>query len=184
MGALTFRKLTRDDFELLARWLAAPHVHRWWFHEYSPEALERDFGASVRGEEPGEDLLVHEGGEPVGLVQRSRYADYPEDLEQMTPWVEVPDGALSVDYLIGDPVRTGRGLGPRIIAAVVADAWTTYPDAPCVIVPVATANRASWRALEKAGFARIGEAVLEPDNPIDDGHHVIYRLDRPPHPLP
>jgi len=46
-------------------------------------------------------------------------------------------------------------------------------------VPVSTANVASWRALEKAGFARVGTADLEPDNPVDSREHVVYRLDRP-----
>jgi aminoglycoside 6'-N-acetyltransferase len=33
--------------------------------------------------------------------------------------------------------------------------------------------------LEKAGFRLVGEAELEPDNPVDDRRHVVYRLDRP-----
>jgi len=33
--------------------------------------------------------------------------------------------------------------------------------------------------LEKVGFRRIGEAQLEPDNPIDPPLHYVYRLDRP-----
>ena len=52
-GRITFRRLTRDDFGLLARWLAEPHVHRWWFHD--PAAVERDFGPVADGTEPAED---------------------------------------------------------------------------------------------------------------------------------
>lgn len=47
------------------------------------------------------------------------------------------------------------------------------------VVPIFAGNRASWRALEKAGFIRIAEGDLVPDNPIDPPLHVIYRLDRP-----
>ncbi|GAA1607828.1 hypothetical protein GCM10009789_72810 [Kribbella sancticallisti] len=43
----TFQRLTRADFPLLAGWLANPHVARWWNHETTPEALERDFGSSA-----------------------------------------------------------------------------------------------------------------------------------------
>jgi aminoglycoside 6'-N-acetyltransferase len=43
----TFRRVTRDDFGLLASWLAQSYVHEWWAHEYSPEAVERDFGPGV-----------------------------------------------------------------------------------------------------------------------------------------
>lgn len=41
------------------------------------------------------------------------------------------------------------------------------------------ANTASWRALEKAGLRRIAEGLIEPDNPVDDPLHYVYRVDRP-----
>jgi len=46
------------DLPLLAVWLREPQVARWWNHEHTSEAVERDFGASVWGEEPGQDLIV------------------------------------------------------------------------------------------------------------------------------
>ena len=70
--AVEFRRVTRADFPLLARWLAAPPVARWWNHEWTPEAVERDFGPSVDGHEPNQDWLALLDGVPVGLVQRSR----------------------------------------------------------------------------------------------------------------
>jgi aminoglycoside 6'-N-acetyltransferase len=181
--SITLRPVTEDDFPLLARWLAEPHVHRWWFHDLGEEAVRRDFGPVARGEEPAEDLLALVDGQPVGLVQRCRWQDYPDDLEELATGsagrIDVPPGALSVDYLLGSPDVIGRGLGPRVIRAACEEAWATYADAPAVIVPVAAENRRSWRALEKAGFRRVGEADLEPDNPVDDRRHVVYRLDRP-----
>lgn len=177
---IAMRPLTPADFPLLGRWLASPHVARWWNHETSPEAVERDFGPASRGEEPAEDLLVSVDGEPVGLLQRCRLRDHPEYLAELEPVVEVPQGAVSIDYLLGDPARVGQGLGPRIIAAAVADSWRRYPESPAVIVPVVAANRASWRALEKAGATRIASGEMEPDNPIDDRLHHVYRFDRPP----
>lgn len=182
-AAVRLRLLTAADLPLLGRWLAAPHVHRWWHHDTDAAALDRDFGPALRGEEPGEDLLVlletPDGLRPVGLVQRSRWSDYPEELAVIAPQVTMPPGATTVDYLIGPVELTGRGLGPRIIAAAVAAGWERYPESPCVIVPVHADNRPSWRALEKAGFRRVGTADLEPDNPIDDRRHVVYRCDRP-----
>ncbi len=164
---------------MLAEWLREPQVARWWNHETTKEAVERDFGPSVRGEEPGEDLVVSVDGQPVGLVQRSVIHDYPEDLAEFAAIVDVPDGALELDYLIGEAALRGHGLGTRMIAAVVEDAWTAYPAAPAVLVAVVAANTASWRALEKAGLQRIGEGEMTPDNPVDDPLHVVYRIDRP-----
>lgn len=184
-ATVRLRPLTHDDLPRLAAWLAAPHVHRWWHHDADPAAVERDFGPGLRGEEPGEDLVVvlepapGEPGVPVGLVQRSRWGDYPEELAEITPFVAVPADAVTIDYLLGPVELTGRGLGPRIIAAAVADTWLRYPAAPCVVVPVHADNRPSWRALVKAGFEFVGPADLEPDNPVDDRRHVVHRHDRP-----
>jgi aminoglycoside 6'-N-acetyltransferase len=178
-GALTWRSLRASDLPMLAAWLGEPQVARWWNHETSPAAVERDFGPSTRGEEPGEDLVVSLDGRPIGLLQRSVIADYPEDLEEFAALAEVPAGAIELDYLIADPSLRGRGLGSRMIARAIDDTWTAYPDAPAVLVAVVAANVASWRALEKAGLRRIAEGEMSPENPRDDPLHFVYRVDRP-----
>jgi aminoglycoside 6'-N-acetyltransferase len=177
--AVRFRQLTRADFPMLAGWLATPPVARWWYHEWSPDAVERDFGPSADGLEPNEDWLALVGGEPVGLVQRSRVEDYAENLRDFSSLVEVPDGAMTLDYLLGDPSRLGQGLGSAMISAMVERTWADCPDAPAILVAVVAANTASWRALEKAGFTRVGQGDLEPDNPVDAPLHYVLRIDRP-----
>jgi aminoglycoside 6'-N-acetyltransferase len=176
---ITWRRLGHEDFPLLRTWLEQPHVALWWNHETSTEAVARDFGPAARGEEPSEDLLVFLDGRPLGLVQRSRYADYPAYLTELATLTPVPDGAVSIDYLIGDPGQVGRGLGPAMIRSVIERTWEEIPGASCVLVPVSAANRASWRALEKAGLRRVAEGELEPDNPIHGREHYVYRIDRP-----
>ena len=178
-GLLSWRPLIAGDLPMLAEWLREPQVARWWNHEATLEAVERDFGASTRGEEPGEDLLVLLDGRPIGLLQRSAIGDYPEDLTKFSAVTEVPAGAVELDYLIADPALRGRGLGSRMIAAAVEDTWSSYSDAPAVLAAVVAANVASWRALEKAGLKRVAEGPMSPDNPIDDALHYIYRVDRP-----
>lgn len=179
--ALTWRPLRAADLPLLAVWLAEPQVTRWWNHESTAEAVERDFGPSVRGDEAGEDLVVLLDGRPIGLLQRAVIEDYPEDLADFSSLVDVPSGAVELDYLIGDAALRGHGLGSRLIAAAVADTWRTHPDAPAVLVAVVAANTASWRAVEKAGLRRIAEGPMEPDNPVDDPLHYVYRVTRAHH---
>src|SRR4051794_36894294 len=116
-GSLSWRPLVAADLPRLAQWLAEPQVARWWNHDPSPAAVERDFGPSVRGEEAGEDLVVLLDGRPIGLLQRSRIADYPEDMAGFGALAEVPPGAVELDYLIGEPTLRARGLGSRLIAA-------------------------------------------------------------------
>lgn len=176
---LGWRRLAADDLPMLAQWLADSQVKRWWNHETSAVAIERDFGPSVRGQEPGEDLVVLLDDRPVGLLQRSRIADYVEDLVEFAALVDVPPGAVELDYLLGDPALRGRGLGSRLIRLAVERTWTDYPDATAVFIAVVAGNIASWRAVEKAGLTRVAEGPMTPDNPVDDALHYVYRIDRP-----
>ena len=156
-----------------------PAVHRWWHHDASPAAVERDFGPALDGRDATELFLAQVDGQPFGLIQRYAIAAYPEYVEELSAVCRVPPGALSIDYLIGDPARRGRGLGADMIRALVAASWRSCPDANDVIVPVAAGNVASWRSLERAGFTRIAEGELEPDNPADPRDHVVYAIQRP-----
>ncbi|MEI5101869.1 GNAT family N-acetyltransferase [Streptomyces sp. PmtG] len=178
---ITWRRLAERDFPLLRGWLEQPHVARWWHHETTVEAVARDFGPAARGEEPSEDFLVSLDGRPVGLVQRCALGDYPAYLAEVAAVVDVPEGAVTLDYLVGDPADTGRGLGTAVLRWAVGRTWAERPAAPCVLVPVSAANRASWRALEKVGLRRVGRGDLEPDNPADGREHYVYRCDRPGH---
>lgn len=179
-AGLGWRPLTAPDLPRLVEWLGEPLVARWWNHDATEAGVSDTFGGSVRGAEPGEDLVVELDGRPIGLVQRSVIADYPDDLAEFGALVDVPEGAVELDYLIGDPAVRGRGLGAHIVAAVIAATWGVYPAAPAVLVAVVAANRASWRTLENAGLQRVAEGEMLPENPVDDPLHVIYRIDRPP----
>lgn len=179
MQAFTWRRVVPADFALLGSWLARPHVARWWNHETTAHAVQRDFGPAAAGQEPSQDLLVSHAGRPFGLVQRSWYADYPGYVAQLSHLVAVPAGAISVDYFVADPADTNRGLGTAMVRAVLEDTWSGPRDATAVIVPVAAGNRASWRLLERAGLTRVAAGDLEPDNPIDPPLHYVYRADRP-----
>ncbi len=175
----TFRRLARDDFGLLAQWLAEPHVHEWWDHDYTHDALERDFGPTADGAEPAQDHISMLNGSPIGVVQYCHFVDYPEYVAEMADVYPVGEGAVSIDYLVGDPGRVGRGVGTAMIEAFVARIWTTDPVATHVVVPVNSANERSWRALLRAGFRLVARGDLEPDSPRHDPMHEILRIDRP-----
>lgn len=179
-----FRALERSDFPLLARWLADPVVHRWWHHEFTPAAIERDFGPAIDGTDPTAMNLVllsdeRRSARPIGVIQSYVLSDHPEDVEELSAVMDVPDDAGSIDYLIGEAEWRGRGVGRAMIAAYVDRVWTIHPEIGRLLVPVVAANVGSWQALIGAGFTKLGEGDLEPDNPVDDPLHVIMGLDRP-----
>jgi aminoglycoside 6'-N-acetyltransferase len=177
---VTFRPVTGDDYGLIARWLSEPHVARWWAHETGPEAVERDFGPTLRGEEPNEDLvaLLGEGeatARPLGLCQRSFWHAYPDEVAEYAPFVLVPPDAMTIDYLVGSPDDVGHGLGSALVRALAEDTLATHPGCGQLLVPVAAGNRASQRVLEKAGFVFVTVARTTPDNPVDPPEHRVYR---------
>lgn len=173
------RPLDRRDFPLLTRWLAEPHVARWWAHDPSPAAVEADFGAGVDGLEPTEYFIALAADRAIGLIQRYRIASWPDYGDEIEPLTAVPPGAASIDYLIGEPDALRHGLGSAMIRACVATIWRDWPDAGGVIVAVHADNTASWRVLQRAGFRRVASGEMAPDNPADDRRHVVYRIDRP-----
>lgn len=175
---LGFRPLSRDDLPMLARWLAQPHVQRWWQHNPAPGAVEADFGPSVDGADPTEVLIVAERGRPVGLVQRYRIGDHPEWHHALAVVDASPD-AVGIDYLIGEPHAIGRGLGTAMIRQFVDDVWRRYPAAPAVVVAVQQHNPASWRALENVGFRRVWSGTLQSDDASDAGPSHICTITRP-----
>ena len=176
---VTLRRVARCDFPLLARWLAEPHVARWWAHDTSPAAVEADFGPDVDGLEASEVYIASlDDRQPIGLIQRFRIADYPATRNEMAAIVSIPDDAISIDYFIGESRQLRRGLGSAMIRQCVRASWRDWPDAGPVIVAVHADNEASWRVLLCAGFKCVGGGLMAPDNPVDDRRHLIYRLDR------
>ena len=179
LPAVELRMLRRADFPLLVRWLAEPLVARWWNDPATLAWVEEHFGPTVDGADPTAVYLGLRDGEPFGLVQVYAFGDEPESLVELSAICPVPPGALSIDYLVGEPAARGRGLGAAMIAAAVARGFADHPDASDVLVPVVLGNEASWRALRRAGATWYAEGDLEPDNPVDPPGHVVHRFTRP-----
>jgi hypothetical protein len=53
------RPLSRDDFPLLERWLAMPHVRAWWGTEpVAPADVERKYGPRADGTDPTRVFVI------------------------------------------------------------------------------------------------------------------------------
>lgn len=172
---ITFTPLRRADFPMLAGWLALPHVRAWWLDpEPTVDAVEADYGPVVDGLDPLKAYVIGLDGEPVGFIQSFLHADEPD-------WdraVGVP-GVAGIDYLIGPVGHRGRGVGSAAIAAFAPLVLADHPDATGIVAVPLAANRASCRALEKAGFRHLGDRELETDDPSDAGINAIYLLPSP-----
>lgn len=175
MPDIELRPITREDYWLISTWLREPLVRRWWAENPSLSAIEEQYGASIDGNDAAHVLIASEAGTPFGLIQWYFYRDESDYVAELGDAVELPDGATSIDYLIGAPDSRGRGLSSAMVSAVLQPIRAS--GSRTVVVPVHADNESSWLMLERCGFHRIGEIELEPDNPDDDRRHVVYRLD-------
>jgi aminoglycoside 6'-N-acetyltransferase len=169
--------MTREDFGALSRWLASPHVRTWWREESAPEAVEARYGPVVDGTDVTECFIVELDDAPVGFIQRYRLDDNPEWQTSLSV-AGTPDLSAGIDYFIGSQTNVGNGLGPEIIDRFVMDTWDRFPDIEAIVVGVSSDNRRSWRALEKAGFARVWSGELISADPSDAGVSHVYARHR------
>ena len=182
---ITFRRLARRDFPLIARWLAEPHVAEWWNHQYTDDALEADFGETIDGAEPAEDFVAMLDGEPIGLMQYCHFVDYPDYVAEMESVYPVGEGAATIDYLVGEPGQVGRGIGSRMIAEFVEFVWAHDPWATHVVVPVNSANERilAGPAPSRISYSKRGATSNRTTRHIArarDPAHRPPRLNRPP----
>jgi len=187
---ISFRPLVKDDLPLLASWLARPHVMQWWRESAELAAVEGAYGPLIDGTDPTEAFVALRDGQPVGYLQRYRLDDNPEWQDAIFLALRDADdtgdaddagaiNAAGIDYLIGDEALTGQGLGRMMISQFVEDAWRRYPDIAAIAVAAQQDNRASWRALESAGFVRRWTGTLASDDPSDEGPSAVYLRERP-----
>jgi aminoglycoside 6'-N-acetyltransferase len=168
-SGLALVPLTRDHFEVLARWLTHPHVAEWW-GEHTPQSMEADFGPSIDGHDPTQMFVCMLDDEPVGLVQIYRLDDNPE----YAAAVALP-GAAGLDLFIGEAELLNRGFGTNIIKAATARLWEDYPEITAAMAGPSVGNARSIRAFEKAGFTATGAVTV----PGEADSEMLMVLPRP-----
>lgn len=173
-GGLSFRPLAEADLELVARWLSAEHVRRWWWDPSDIESVRAKYLPRIRGTEPTEVFVVGVDGLSVGLIQRYRFKAYGTWAATVADsGLAYPDAA-GIDYVIGEPDATGRGLGTAMIASFTTKLFDEMGDVATVVVTPQADNIASCRALRNAGYQHVWTGRLDSDDPADAGLAGIY----------
>jgi aminoglycoside 6'-N-acetyltransferase len=168
---ISLSPMTEQDLPAVEAWLRLPHVARWWTPDTTAEEQIAKYRRRI-SREAGQAtimLTVTWDGVPVGWCQWYRWADYPADAAAL----DARDGEAGIDYAIGDPAWVGRGVGTKLIAALVAEVRRRHPGAGILTGPDA-ANSASRRVLEKNGFGLV--AVRPVATEPTDAPMAIYRL--------
>lgn len=169
-GDLRIRLMRDEDaeYERLARWRNQPHVRAWWDPDDPPlsaEAARQEYRPSVRGEAPERSAVIEVGGVPVGFVQFYPWAPFADELERME--ITVPEGAWSLDILVGEPDMVDRGVGSRAVR-LLCDHMLAH-GASAVVFGVDVDNARARRAYLKAGMR---ETVEYTDLDVRDGQRI------------
>jgi aminoglycoside 6'-N-acetyltransferase len=165
--SLSLRPLAESDFEILARFLAEPHVARWWSPDKTVEQRLDDARRALAADHV-EPLAVCRDGRLIGYLQIYRCDAHPSGF-----WADQPPGTRGIDLYIGDLACIGRGLGPRVIEAAVTRIFSD-PETRRIIIDPDKNNTAAIRAYEKAGFRHERDLGITPW-----GDCVLMVLDRP-----
>ncbi|WP_180899355.1 GNAT family N-acetyltransferase [Martelella soudanensis] len=146
-GVIGFRPLVEGDLDMMARWLAEPHVAAWW------HAAEKQV-ASMRAhiDDPTvSPFVVLLDDVPFGYIQ---LCDLDGERDNEPALAGQPAGTFGIDQFIGPADKIGKGLGTRLVSAMAERALAS--DAKRVLVDPHPDNAAAIRAYEKAGFIRLG----------------------------
>lgn len=170
--------MREGDVDLVATWLGRDHVQAWWRSSSDPAAVALKYGPRIRGEVPTEMFIVVHGDRDIGLIQRYRLADHPESFASLAKTGFDPTWAAGIDYLIGEPDLTGQGVGTEMIVAFTELLFADLDDVRSIAVTPQSANTASCRVLEKAGYRRVWVGVLDSADPSDDGESALYIIVR------
>ena len=155
--ALAYRALAYDDLPDMVRWQGAPHAARWFPGELDLETARRKYGPRIDGGSPVAVHVVLADDQPCGFAQHYRVSVDPG----YAAATGEPD-AIGIDYAIGVQALTGQGLGPNLIWQYVRQVvLAAHPGAASIVASPATANEPSILALEKAGFRRVREIVID-----------------------
>lgn len=155
----------KRDADLVAIWMRAPHVSRWWGEpeQALTEVMERPNG--------GGDALILADDVPVGYIRWQIPTRTELDAAGLQ---EIPDETMDIDIAIGEIDYIGLGVGSRAIGQLV-DKLLGDTRIRMIILATSVENTIAVRAYEKAGFDRRRKF----DDP-ECGECWLLAMDSPP----
>lgn len=151
-----------DDYRLLVRWRAEPHVHAWWDPDDPPPTLDEvidRYGPRAREEDGVTGCIIEVDDRPAGYLQYYRWSPHV----QAEPTIDVrPDEhTYGLDIHIGEPDLIDRGLGSRAVSLLCRYLEVDL-GASWIALTTEVENHRAQRAYEKAGFRKV-RRVLDTD---------------------
>jgi AacA4 family aminoglycoside N(6')-acetyltransferase len=171
VGEITFRPMRDEDLPMLQEWIGRPHVREWWAGEEAdlpPEDFRALYLPRVMAEERVTPYIALLDGRPIGYSQ-----SYVAMGSGGGWWDDVTDpGVRGIDQFLCEGSDLGKGLGTRMVRALVAQLFTD-PAVTRIQTDPDPANARAIRCYEKAGFRAV-KTIVTPD-----GEALYMVRDRP-----
>ncbi|TWD83791.1 RimJ/RimL family protein N-acetyltransferase [Kribbella amoyensis] len=148
------RPAVAEDATRIADWMAQPHIRKWWQQDWSVERWAQVLDEQAAGEH-STPCMVALDTEDLGYVELYRVRH-----DRLAEYYASDEHDWGVHVAIGDTVRTGQGLGRRLLRSVADALLRADPRCDRVVAEPDAANVASVRAFAAAGFVTQGELRL------------------------
>ena len=139
---VTLRPFRPAHLDVLARWLAEPHVARWY-----PEP-EANLSWAANPPPGGAQVIIAAGDADVGYL---RWQHVDRATLDALGLYEIPANSVDADILLGNTANVRKGIGVAALQALTAEIRRD-PTVALIGLTTSVANVHAHRAFEKAGF--------------------------------
>jgi len=139
---VTLRPFRPAHLDVLARWLAEPHVARWY-----PEP-EANLSWAANPPPGGAQAIIAAGDADVGYL---RWQHVDRATLDALGLYEIPANSVDADILLGNTANVRKGIGVAALQALTAEICRD-PTVALIGLTTSVANVHAHRAFEKAGF--------------------------------
>ncbi len=171
------------DPELLAEWMARPHLLESWEQDWDAERRRENFRTQLAGTYSRPAILSLDFtvlGEPEQGVRDIAYLEfYRAAKDEIGRFYDSDPGDIGFHIATADPAVIGKGIMSAWISTMVAAAFAADPTCRRIMGDPDHRNVAIARSLAKAGFQLIREIDVRPDRRI-----ALHALARTPADLP
>ena len=162
-----------EDYRLLVRWRAEPHVREWWDPDDPvptfDEVIEH-YGPRVLGQDKTTACIIEVDGRPAGYLQFYRWLPSLDDEQAID--IGADTNTYGIDIHIGEPDLLDQGIGSRAVDLVCQHLETDL-GASWIALTTEVANHRAQRAYEKVGFVKVRQVL---DTDTRDGVRTVCWL--------
>ncbi|MFJ2835092.1 GNAT family N-acetyltransferase [Nocardia sp. NPDC087230] len=171
------------DPELLAEWMARPHLLESWEQDWDADRRREDFRAQLAGTYSRPCVLSLDFavlGEPELGVRDIAYLEfYRAAKDEIGRLYDAQPGDIGFHIATADTRVIGKGIMSAWISTMAAAVFAANPDCRRMLGDPDHRNQAIRRSFDKIGWHRVGEFDVRPTRRI-----ALYATPRTPTDLP